>query len=98
MAAVPYRALAGKYGLSPSALRRHTQHLASNLDQQRRREDQAQIAALLDKLDLLNARLDRLFNHAADTRSLHVALGCIRESLRLVSLKERLRHGLGGDQ
>ena len=94
---VPSRALAGKYGLSPSALRRHTKHLAGQLDLQRRREDQVHITALLERLDLLNARLDRLFNSAADLRSLNVALGCVRESLRLVSLQERFRHGLGDD-
>jgi hypothetical protein len=91
---VPYRPLAEQFGLSPSALRRHNKHLASHLDQQRRRQDQANITALLERLDLLNARLDRLFNSAADQRSLHVALGCIRESLRLVSLQERFRLGL----
>ncbi len=95
---VPYRALAGKFGLSPSALRRHTKHLAGALDLQRRQQDQADITALLERLDLLNARLDRLFNTAAEQRSLFVALGAIRESLRLVSLQERFRHGLGGDQ
>jgi len=91
---VPYRALAEKYGLSPSASRRHTKHLAHTFDRQRRHEDQLQAAALLERLDLLNARLDRLFNSAADSRSLFVALGCIRESLRLLSLQERFRHRL----
>ncbi len=93
MAAVPYRTLAGQFGLSPSALCRHTKHLARALDAQQRCEDESQQAALLDRLDLLNTRLDRLFNSAADLRSLHVALGCIRESLRLLSLQERFRHG-----
>jgi hypothetical protein len=95
---VPYRALGEKYGLSSSALRRHTKHLAHHLDRQQRRQDQAHITALLDRLDLLNVRLDRLFNTAADLRALNVALGCVRESLRLVSLQERFRHGLGEDQ
>ena len=91
-AAVPYRTLAGQFGLSPSALCRHGKHLARQLELQRRQADQSQQDAILEKLALLDARLDRLFNSAADYRSLHVALGCIRESLRLLSLLERFRH------
>jgi hypothetical protein len=95
MAAVPYRALAAQFDLSTSALCRHAKHLARELEAQRRREDESQQAALLDKLALLDLRLDRLFNSAFDQRALHVALGCIRESLRLnlqKSLQERFRH------
>ncbi len=93
---VTYRALAAQFGLSSSALRRHTKHLAGALDRQRRQEDQANLTALLERLDLINARIDRIFNSAADQRSLAVALGCIRESLRLVSVQNRFRHGFGG--
>ena len=99
MQRVPYRSLAGQFGLSPSALCRHTKHLARQLDLQQRREDQSHQAALLEKLALLDTRLDRLFNSALGLRSLHVALGCIRESLRLHSqrtLLERCRLGQGG--
>ena len=99
MDGVPYRSLAGQFGLSPSALCRHTKHLARHLDYQLRQEVQSRQAALLDKLDLLDTRLDRLFNSALDLRSLNVALGCIRESLRLHSqqnLLERCRLGRGG--
>ena len=95
LAAVPYRTLAAQYGLSPSALCRHGKHLSRALEVQRRRQDEFHQAALLDRLDLLNTRLDRLFNSALDQHSLHVALGCIRESLRLLSqknLQERCRH------
>ena len=90
MDGVPYRSLAGQFGLSPSALCRHTKHLARHLDLQQRQEDQSRQAALLEKLDLLDTHLDRLFNSALDFRSLHVALGCIRESLRLHSQKNLL--------
>jgi hypothetical protein len=96
---VPYRSLAGQFGLSPSALCRHTKHLARQLDWQKRREDASHQAALLEKLEILDVRLDRLFNSALDLRSLNVALGCIRESLRLHSqrtLLERYRLNQGG--
>jgi hypothetical protein len=91
MQGVPYRTLSGQFGLSPSALCRHTKHLARQLNLQRRRQDQSHQAALLDRLELLNSRLDRLFNASLDLRSHHVALGCIRESLRLLNLLERCR-------
>ncbi len=92
---VPYRALAEKFGLSPSALSRHLRHLARQRDLQQRQADRSHQAALLDKLDLLDNRLDRLFKSSLDLRSNHVALGCIRESLRLISLLERCRLSLG---
>ena len=89
---VPYRTLAGQYNLSPSALCRHARHLARAREIQRRSEDQAHLAATLDRLDLLNGRLDRLFNSASDYHSLFVALGCIRESLRFLALQERCHY------
>jgi hypothetical protein len=91
-AAVPYRTLAGQFGLSQAALCRHRKHLSRELELQRRDQDQTHQAAMLERLELLDARLDRLFTSAADYHSLHVALGCIRESLRLLSLLERVRH------
>ncbi len=85
---VTYRPLAAQYGLSPSALSRH---LKQQLALQENHAHQAQQQALLDHLDLLSLRLDRLFHTAKDSRSLHVALGCVRESIRLLSLQERFR-------
>jgi hypothetical protein len=41
-------------------------------------------------------RLDRLLNRAAALHSLRVALGCIREEVRLLSLQDRCRPGPGG--
>ena len=92
LATVPYRTLAGQFALSLSALSRHKKHLAGRLVLDRRHQDQAHQAALLERLELLNARLDRLFSSAADGHSFHVALGCVRQSLRLLSLLERCRH------
>jgi hypothetical protein len=88
---VPYRTVAAQFGLSPSALSRHVKHLARQRDLQQRLDDQSHQAALLDKLALLDTRLDRLFNSALNYSSLNVALGCIRQSLRLLSLLERCR-------
>ncbi len=94
---VPYRLLAAQFSLSPSALCRHTKHLARERQLQQRRQAQSHQAAILEKLALLDTRLDRLFNSALDLRSLHVALGCVRESLRMLSQLERCRHRLGGN-
>ena len=93
---VPLRSLAGQYGLSPSALHRHTKHLTRRLALESHQEDLAREKALLEKLDLLESRLDRLFRAAEDFRSLHIALLCIRESVRLLSLQEKFRHRLAG--
>ena len=85
-----YRSLAAQFGLSPSALCRHTKHLARRLDWEQRQQDTSRQSALLEQLELLDTRLNRLFNSALDLRSLNVALGCIRESLRLHSQKALL--------
>lgn len=88
------RDLAVQYGLSPSALSRHLKHLRRALADADDREHQAHQAALLDELDLLKVRLNRLFRKAEDLHSLHVSLGCIQESIRLLALKEKIRHSL----
>ncbi len=44
----------------------------------------------------MKARLDRLFRKSEDLHSLHISLGCIQESLRLLALQEKIRHSLSG--
>jgi hypothetical protein len=92
---VPFRTLAADYGLSPSALCRHTKHLRRQLALEQRQADHSHLAALLDRLDLMEVRLDRLFHKAQDLHALHISLGCLQESLRLLSFKEKFRHSLG---
>jgi hypothetical protein len=91
VAGATYRSLAAQFGLSPSALCRHARHLARQRQIQLRREDLEHQNVVIDKLDLLDHRLDRLFNSALDLRAFYVALGCIRESLRLLSFLECVR-------
>lgn len=93
---VPYRTLAATHGLSASALCRHTRHLRHQLVIQQRQADQSQASAFLERLELLEVRLDRLFRKAEESRSLHVSLGCLQESIRVLSLREKVRHSLGG--
>jgi hypothetical protein len=93
---VPYRSLGGQFGLSPSALCRHTKHLARQLDWQQSQQEEHRQAAILEHLELLDTRLNRLFNAALNLSSLNVALGCIRESLRLHSQKALLERGRSG--
>jgi hypothetical protein len=93
---VPYRTLANQFGPSPSALCRHTRHLARALDWEQRREAASRQDALLEQLELLDTRLNRIFNSALDLRSLSVALGCVRESLRLHSQKALLERSRSG--
>jgi hypothetical protein len=93
---VPYRSLGQQFGLSPSALCRHTKHLARHLDWEQRQQEQYRRAAFLEHLELLDTRLNRLFNSALEVRSLNVALGCIRESLRLHSQKAVLERRASG--
>jgi hypothetical protein len=96
LAGVPYRTLGAKFGLSPSALCRHAKHIARQRELHLRQQDREHQDIILDKLDLLDHRLDRLFNSALDFHALNVSLGCIRESLRLISLVDRVRLGHGG--
>ena len=96
MDGLPLRPLAAQYGVSSSALSRHLKHLRQALAAHDDRAHQAHQAALLDKLDLLEARLHRIFRKAEDLHSLHVSLGCIQESIRLLALQEKIRHSLSG--
>jgi hypothetical protein len=91
---VPYRTLAATHGLSASALCRHTKHLRHQLVIQERRTEQTQVPRFLEKLDLLEVRLERLFRKAEESRALNVSLGCLQESLRILSLREKFRHSL----
>ncbi len=91
---VPLRTLAATHGLSVSALFRHTKHLQHQLDLHQRQVDRSQITQFLDKLELLEFRLDRLFHKAEESHSFHVSLGCLQESFRVLSLWERVRHSL----
>jgi DNA-binding transcriptional ArsR family regulator len=86
--------LAAQYGLSSSALSRHLKHLRQALTARDDREHQAHQAALLDELDLLKVRLGRLYRKSEDLHSLHISLGCIQESIRLLALQEKIRHSL----
>jgi hypothetical protein len=90
-AGIPYRTLAAQYGVSPSALSRHTKHI----DRQRQlRETEQELKhqdVILEKLELLDHRLDRLFQAGLEHHSVNTSLGCIRESLRLISILERVR-------
>ena len=91
---LPLRPLAAQFGLSSSALSRHLKHLRQALTARDNREYQAHQAALMEELDLLKARLNRLFRKSEDLHSLHISLGCIQESIRLLALQERLRYSL----
>jgi hypothetical protein len=92
----PLRPLAAQYGVSASALSRHLKHLRRALANRDNLDRQAHQTALLDQLDLLEARLTRLFRKAEDLHSLHVSLGCLQEIMRLLALKERIRHSTRG--
>ncbi len=91
LAGVPYRTLAARYALSPSSLCRHTRHLARYLEAMQHHEDRTFQRAILDKLDLLETRLDRMFHKATETHSLRIALDCVREYLRVIALQEKFR-------
>jgi hypothetical protein len=93
---VPYRSLAAQFDLSLSALSRHNRHIVRERNLRMRQRDQEYQEGIMEKLALLDHRLDRLFNSALDLHSLNVSLGCIRESLRLSSLLERCRMDHGG--
>jgi hypothetical protein len=91
MAEVPYRTLAAQYGLSPSALCRHMKHLARYQKARTEFYDRKYNIAMLDKLELIEARLDRIFSKAEGSRSLRVALDCLREYSRLLTAQEKFR-------
>lgn len=90
-AGVSLRPLAAQYGLSVSALSRHTRHLRRALAAAAAEAHQDQQAALLDKLDLYEHRLERIFHKAQENYALHISLGCVQEALRIFLLREKIR-------
>jgi hypothetical protein len=91
MAGGSLRSLAAQYGLSVSALSRHTKHLRRALDNAADEAHQSHQVALLDKLDLFEFRLERIFHKAQEHRALHISLGCVQEGLRIFTLREKIR-------
>ena len=95
---VPYRKLAAQYNLSASAICRHTHHLARGMEADRHHRNQHFQRQILDKLDLLDVRLNRIFRAAHDIHSLRLALDCVRESVRVLKLTEKFRARLFDDR
>ena len=91
LSGISYRTLAAQYGLSPSALCRHTRHLARYLEKLQRQEDHTFNRAVLEKLDLLETRLNRMFHAAHEAHSLGLALDCVRQYIRILGLQEKFR-------
>ncbi len=86
------RSLAAHYGLSVSALSRHTKHLRRTLANGAEEAQQMDHAKLLDKLDLFDFRLDRIYQKAQEYNHFHICLGCVQEAVRIFTLRERIRH------
>ncbi len=91
MAGYSLRPLAARYGVSASALSRHLKHLDRALAARDQQERQQEATQLMDQVSLLEARLDRIFRKAENLHSLHISLGCIQESVRLLTLRQKLR-------
>ncbi len=78
-------------GFPSRRLSRHTRHLRQALDDAADEAQDRHQAALLDKLDLFEFRLERIFHKAQDHHALHISLGCVQEGLRIFTLREKIR-------
>ena len=96
MAGAPFRELAAQYGVSISSLSRHTKHLRRALANGANEAEQRHQTELQDKLDLYEHRLERIFHKAQESNTLHISLGCVQESLKIFTLRERLRQTTSG--
>ncbi len=97
IAGASLRTLAAQYGLSVSALSRHTKHVRRVLTIAADEVQQRQHHKLLEKLDLFEHRLERIFHKAQERDSLHVSLGCVQEAVRIFTLREKLRQNPPGN-
>ena len=91
MAGVSYRTLSAQFGPSPSALCRHVRHLARYVQKMQHQDEQKYVRAVLDKLELVEVRLTRVFHDAHNTKALRVALDCIKEHVKLLNSLEKYR-------
>ncbi len=94
LARVPLRALAGRFGLSTTALHRHKQaHIPAALAQAQGAQELAQAEALLSQAQGLLAQALKVLNEAEARGDYKTALQGIREARGLIALLAGLGRG-----
>src|SRR4051812_32973538 len=86
----PLRNIAERFGLTPTSLHRHKQHLSTELIMAKQAYEVAQATTLLDHLQSLISRLDRLAHKAEEDRAWPAAIGALREIRGCLTLLAQL--------
>ena len=85
-----YRAIARRFGLSKDAIRRHRDHIPSQLARAVEAEEAARADDLLGQVQELRDRALRILERAERSQDLQTALRAIREARQCVELLAKL--------
>lgn len=86
----PLRNIAERFGLTPTSLHRHKQHLSTELIMAKQAYEVAQATTLLDHLQYLISRLNTLAHKAEEDRAWPAAIGALREIRGCLTLLAQL--------
>jgi len=86
----PMREISEKYGLSVSAIHRHTKHIPENLSIATRAKEVAAADSVLNKIIELDQRSDTIYRKAVDADDPGLALKALKELREVTSLYAKL--------
>jgi hypothetical protein len=87
----PLRNIAKQYGVTSTSLHRHRQHLPRHLLNAKQAQEATESTSLLDRVEKLIHRLDRIATRAEKDRAWSSAAGAIRETRGCLTLLARMR-------
>lgn len=88
---MPYRTIAQQYGVSPYAITRHKKHIAAAMAQAQEATATTAGAAILAKIQTLEADARRLQEKAERSGDIRTAISALREMVRIVELLAKLQ-------
>ncbi|HHY08275.1 MAG TPA: hypothetical protein GX530_07090 [Corynebacteriales bacterium] len=86
----PIRDIAGRFGVSKSAVYRHKKHIPETLTKAHAAEEMAQADNLLDEIKKLQTRTHKILSKAEKAGNLSTALKAIREARECLKMLAKL--------
>ena len=87
---VPVRSIGKKYGISPSALQRHKDHIPRQLVVSKEAQEVAEASSVMQRLFELDSRVDEIFLQATSNEDPKLALRALKELREVTSIIAKL--------